>query len=918
MGDIRLLWGKSGTNGQSYPLIAHMIDAGMVAHMILRSSQHRRIVDLLSRLSGLGQEELEREIPFLVSLHDLGKASPGFQRLAPNLWALLEGEGFTDGHPLWRFKRFRHDVEGFALLRDSILPEWVGLAAEEETPRRKKRLTEALAQAIGAHHGSFVSVSEVARSDYPQVKQDSLEPSDEAWVAARLDLVALLSETFAVDTSTSLRAPQLSALTMALNGLTILADWIASNEELFPLRLTDLRDHAALSREMALAAIETVGLLRYPAPLEEVSFSRLFPDLSDIRPIQVAVDGLAGAGLPLLAVIEAPMGEGKTEAALLLAQQIMQQTGGGMYFALPTVATSNQIFDRVQTYLEQILHDGDSAGLMLVHGQAELAPRMQALLNRQLSADTDETGVIADSWFRSRKRTLLSPFGVGTIDQCLLAALQVKHGSLRLFGLAGKVVIIDEVHAYDAYMSTILGRLLEWLATLHVSVILLSATLTSRMRRQLIEAYGGLSGSAAARQFAYPLISIVRPDETTRVMEPAGCAMGRTIHVESVAPAGRGRVVDQVLRDAHDGGAVGWVCDTVVSAQRTFEELRQNLDPRPFDRQPEVVLYHARMLLKDRQKVEREVERLVGKEGLRQCGCIVVATQVVEQSLDIDFDLLVTELAPGDFLLQRFGRLHRHARSRPETLRDARALILVPEIRGGVPSWHGIDKVYAPFVLIKTLLELDGRQQVGLPEDIRGLVEAVYDDVMPSTQDLARIGVTADVAWAAWAELIALRQAATEGARLFLLKAPDPERFRSGESDVPLLEDDDLGDDLDQELVVRDAHTRLTGPSVRVVLLERDDPLAVDDSPVWRDERLSLAVSRQLMENSVSINNWALVPHALGDDPPPSFKRTGSLRSMRLLLTSGGDYEWTHEKRAFRLHVDETFGVIIEEVTREL
>ncbi|MGO8685448.1 MAG: CRISPR-associated helicase Cas3' [Thermoleophilia bacterium] len=918
MGDIRLLWGKSGTDDQSYPLYAHMIDAGMVARTILRSEQHRRIAELLFQLTGLGQDELERVVPFLVGLHDLGKASPGFQRLAPDLWTTVEEEGFRDGHPLWRFKRFRHDVEGFTILRDSVLPEWVELPAEVSTARTEKRLFAALAQAIGAHHGSFVSESEVSRNDYPQVTQGSLDPDDQAWVAARLDLVALLSETFAVDKSTCLRAPELSALTMVLSGLTILADWIASNEEFFPLRPTNLRDHATLSKDMALVAVERVGLLHYPTPLAAVSFSRLFPGLGDIRPVQAAVDGLASDGLPLLAVIEAPMGEGKTEAALLLAQQIMQQTGGGMYFALPTVATSNQIFERVQIHLEQILRDGDSAGLMLVHGQAELAPQMEALLKKQRAADVDEAGVVVDSWFRPRKRALLSPFGVGTIDQCLLAALQVRHGSLRLFGLAGKVVIIDEVHAYDAYMSTILGRLLEWLAALHVSVILLSATLTSSMRRLLIEAYGGAIGPAAARQAAYPLISVARPGEMTTVMEPAGCEITRTVHIELIAPTERSRVLDRVLRAADDGGAVGWVCDTVASAQRTFEELRQRLESRPSDRRPELVLYHARMLLKDRQKIEQDVERLVGKNGLRESGCIVVATQVVEQSLDIDFDLLVSELAPGDLLLQRFGRLHRHARLRPETLRDARAVILVPEIHEGVPAWQGIDKVYAPFVLIKTLLELDGREQISLPADIRHLVEAVYDDVVPAAGELARIDVSADVAWATWAELVAVRQASKEGARLFLVKPPLADSFKSGESDVPLLEDDDLSDDLDQEIVVRGAQTRLSGPSVRVVLLERDDPLAVVDSPVWRDERLPLAVSRQLMEKSVSINHWALVAHALGDDPPPSFKRTGSLRSMRLLLTSEGEYEWAHEQRTFRLHVDETVGVTIEEVTREL
>ena len=493
MEDLSVLWGKSGAAGCPHPLLAHMIDSGMVARALLRAPQHRRLVRLLARLGDLEEASIDQAVPFLVALHDIGKAAPGFQRVVPALWDAVQAEGLCDCHPLWSGVRFRHDVESYVTLADAVLPEWIRLPSDDSSPRLRRRIVAGLAQALGAHHGNFVSAAEVDEFGYPQIRCDSLIAGDRAWIEARLDLVTEAAAVFEVGLPISVTSGQLSALCLTLNGLTILCDWIASNEEYFPCVGETMSDsYPAESQARARDAVEAVGLLRFPGTPADVSFASLFPQLTTVRPLQAALDTSStfALGDPMLAVIEAPTGEGKTEAALLLAQRLIAKAGGGLYFALPTMATSEQLFARVAAFFAANYSGDATTGVMLVHGQGDLSPGLQRLRARSSDAAASTNPVVIDSWFLPRKRALLAPFAVGTVDQAMLAALRVRHGSLRLLGLAGKVVIIDEIHAYDAYMSVIIERLLEWLAALGVSVILLSATLTAAVRSRLLRAYG--------------------------------------------------------------------------------------------------------------------------------------------------------------------------------------------------------------------------------------------------------------------------------------------------------------------------------------------------------------------------------------------------------------------------------------------
>ena len=484
-----------------------------------------------------------------------------------------------------------------------------------------------------------------------------------------------------------------------------------------------------------------------------------------------------------------------------------------------------------------------------------------------------------------------------------------------MLGLAGKVVIIDEIHAYDAYMSVIIERLLEWLAELGVSVILLSATLTLASRRRLLQAYGAET-SDGEQSTAYPLITLAGQTEEAVCLEPEASDPSRSVAIETVEASGRAKALEDAVDSAVQGAAVGWVCDTVGSAQETFGEVGALVDALPAEERPQTVLYHARMLAGRRRGVEEEVERLVGKNARRESGCIVIATQVVEQSLDIDFDILFSELAPVDLLIQRIGRLHRHHRQRPRRLAQPRCRVLLPQRLGGAEPASPMEWVYQSFVLIKTLVVLLDRRSIQVPGDVRALVETVYDDQTPDETALARIGVSVDDALAAWGQLLASRAIAADAARLFVLGPPDADRFTAGEHGVPLF--DEVGDDdvLERESIIG-AQTRLSAPSARIVLLDHDDALLRDTSPLFRDERLPTDLARSLLECSVSISHRGVLAHVASGPPgraPKSFGRTPALRNHTLLRTVAGACEWQARGHAYRLSVHETLGVVIEEV----
>jgi CRISPR-associated endonuclease/helicase Cas3 len=608
---------------------------------------------------------------------------------------------------------------------------------------------------VAGHHGVFPTAADLGAA---AMHSDAI--GGEPWDAARARIVDGLARILGVSPGRPFRAPS-GATAIALAGLISVADWIGSMQEYFPYVVSlgfdpaqfDFDRYAEQSPERAERALHELRWLDRPAPPALRGFTTTFPTLAPNDLQRAASDIARSLEFPALVVIEAPMGAGKTEAAMYLAEAAaayLQQPG--YYFALPTQATSNQMFTRVREFLERTArHAG--VNLQLLHGHASLSAEFELLRKRAseplpTAVDQDESGggssssVFAAEWFTYRKRGLLAPYGVGTIDQALLAVLKTRHFFVRMFGLAGKTVIIDEVHAYDAYMSTLLERLLEWLAALGSPVILLSATLPSGKRDALLSAY--IRGLGISTELPpsepYPRITWANAQGCGSRAISAGELTRRRLELRTLAS--NEAFGEELSRLLADGGCVAVICNTVARAQEVFTSLKPFFPGVCEDGEPELILFHARYLFDERDRREKLALARFGKPGaqidlgggtrrevMRPRRAVLVATQVIEQSLDLDFDVMVTDFAPVDLILQRAGRIHRHPRTRRAApVASPALLIFAPRIeQGGAPRFDsGTEAIYHPHLLLRSWLALAGHDSILIPEDVEPLIEFVY------------------------------------------------------------------------------------------------------------------------------------------------------------------------------------------------
>ncbi len=578
---------------------------------------------------------------------------------------------------------------------------------------------------------------------------------------------------------------------MAMVGLTILCDWIGSDNAHFPLVAgMALADYAPLSEQRARAAVKGLGFLRERVPIVYDGFTTVFPN-KDARPLQRAIDDLPVSALsaPALFIIEAPTGEGKTEAALALARRLATVNGTEeLYFGLPTTATSNQMFLRVHEFITR----AEGAPVKLVHGQAFLVEDDLLLRLHKNGGDDDEGREITPTWFAPKKRALLAPFGVGTVDQIELATLNARYYMLRLFGLAGKVVIIDEVHAYDTYMSTILEQSLRWLAALGSSVILLSATLPVARHRELARAFNRDTAYAESKSLPYPCIAAYGLGNPLLLALPA-VQPQRPLQVTFVADETPEEGARRLLELVCDGGAVCRICNTVTEAQDLFQAVDALAQPEIYR-----VLLHSRFPIEERQVIEAKITGRFGPESVRKLDdrAIVIGTQVLEQSLDMDYDAMISDLAPTDLLLQRAGRLHRHKRARPTAHQEPILRVQLLRNSDGMPLFGKSKWVYDEFVLWQTWQVLQsqvnnlGQVALSLPRDYRPLIEATYPELPPSISENEPFATERRMAYARHCHEEA--KAAGE-ARLRLVPTPRPRAGIAEGQDLRFEEDDEGG-----------------------------------------------------------------------------------------------------------------------------
>lgn len=726
-GDV--FWAKKAErDGQYYwlPLSQHLEDTRQVCGLLWEHWLCEGVRRFLCKkaFGGVSEELVKKTFQFLGAVHDIGKATPAFQK--------------QEGHPyapdLDKMLLERLEQDGYTGIATAILSsrKFTPHALAGQVIVARYGVSEDLASIVGAHHGKPVDTLDTCSIQEKSYTANyyQLEKSDEAvyqkWENAQKRLFR-----WALESSNFASAKELPSVTqpgqVLLSGLLIMADWIASNEYYFPLIPVEGFCHIDRSARIQrgwMTWYQTAPWAATPETDIDAYYERRFDFKKQgfsPRVVQRRFsETIAEAQDPGLFILEAPMGVGKTEAALVGVEQLAYKTGrSGLFFGLPTQATANGIFPRLLAWLTRVDAEfGEAVSVRLVHGKAMLNEYFTEL-SRHMDVD-GEGGLIVNEWFSGRKTKILDDFVVGTVDQFLLMALKQKHLALRHLGFSKKVVVLDEVHAYDAYMSQYLMEAVRWLGAYHVPVILLSATLPAERRRALVKNYlygtdESREGFQEAKEYLltseYPLITYT---DGIRVKQVAVSMPSeqKEICVERYG----GDIYDKIEELLSAGGIIGVIVNTVKRAQDIATGCVSRFS------EPVVELLHSSFEATQRMQKEDSLLQTIGKSGNRPTKKIIIGTQVLEQSLDIDFDVLLTDLAPMDLLIQRIGRLHRHRRVRPSAHEKPVVYILGTDENFDFDS--GTKAVYGGYLLAKTQCVLP--EVLHFPADISPLVQQVY------------------------------------------------------------------------------------------------------------------------------------------------------------------------------------------------
>ena len=839
------------------PLVRHLEHTAAVAALLWDRFFPASVKSQLAASIGVTLEEAKTLYCWYAALHDTGKASNDFARQAllgggqadaAGILSRMSNEGLSTRDGIW--SRVRHE-----LVSQLAVTDWL-----EEVVGMNRIAAGTWACVLGGHHGKNPDPSQVAQA---RNSPDALGRG--RWVEVRREIIDTMTErTGVLPLLVSLQGRRMPVPAQALmTSMVVVADWMASNQGLFPY-FDELPP-----TERAVVAFDQLTL---PAPWSphddglptDSLLNARFPDLGTAaaRPIQTALVASARTcSEPPLLIVEAPMGNGKTEAALLASEILAARFGqGGVFVGLPTMATANPMFDRVLDWLSTAV-GREKASVALVHGKAGLNDHYSSLIREAWRGqvyddeDADNGRPVVNGWLSGRRKAGLASFVVGTIDQGLFLGLKAKHVALRHLGFAGKVVVFDEVHAADTYMRQYLKRVLTWLGAYQTPVILMSATLPPDHRDEFVAAYAAGRGvptpPPTGRDDAYPRLTVYDRQLAEVEVDPG----------QATTRVGLARLSDDpdavvaLLRERlREGGCAGVICNTVGRAQELYGQLRLEFGS-------DVMLAHSRFIAPARAASERKLVEKLGRDGRRPERLIVVGTQVLEQSLDVDFDLLVTDVAPIDLVLQRAGRLHRHLRSRPP-------LLVAPTLYlRGVTDWtaeppalvSGSVAVYGRAGLLRSLAVLAGRDSVTLPTDIPTLVRLGYDKDVATPATWAGAIATADTEEAkrqsearsrASAYLVDAPGRLTSLTGWLDVKTPDPDRSEEqGRSQVR-----DSEDSLEIIALTRDTDGTLRLPDCA----PRHAGAAVPTGLAWgtaADESLAKAMASCTLSLPITMTN---------------------------------------------------------------
>lgn len=795
------------------PLWMHLKDTMGIASKLVEEWVPKSVL----KATGMDVDLFRETAIFLAGVHDIGKATSHFQSIITK--KCVEQRDVLE--------RYGFEIDDKYIAQGKTPHAWAGqwiLQSEEmafDIPRT-------IAAVVGAHHGKpyeyslsalngckdLLKVYPVNFYGYETVREKERK---DIWIECWKEIVenAKLEAGFA-------KISEIPELTyeaqILLSGLIIVADWLTSNTAFFPLIPFDNFESVGL--EVYCDRVEkgweksrfpeqwSSGTYRMDSVLFKNRFG-FFPNSMQAQVLEV-VNRFKEPGIFIL---EAPMGSGKTEAAFAAAEVIAHRSEcSGIFFGLPTQATSNGLFGRLYEWASQVSVETENA-IRLAHGAADYNEEYRGHFfegSSRVDEDEERELLTVHPWFQGNKRALLADFVIGTVDQFLMASLKKKHFMLRHIGLAGKVVVIDECHAYDTYMNQYLEESIQWMAAYGISVILLSATLPCERRKKLIDKYAkayskyylgkkkreksdDIPGWDTAE--VYPLLTWT---DGERVQQEILSYDSHKTKVE-IAWLGSLKEMISVLENCmSEGGCACIIVNTVKMAQKIYLALTEQMNGY------EVILYHAQFTITDRNRKEKYLMERMGKhsEAKDRDRVILIGTQVLEQSLDYDADIMITQLCPMDLLLQRMGRLHRHKDrvGRPERVSKPKCFVLGEE---DAAYDEGTEKIYGEYLLEKTKSILS--HEIVLPDDISSLVQKVYREPKGSDDALNISG---------YDEYVKKRQNQKERAEQFLLS----HNGASGKTIENILRNEDITKEKFAESSVRDSAS-----SIEVLLMKRGE-----------------------------------------------------------------------------------------------
>ncbi|WP_100158464.1 CRISPR-associated helicase/endonuclease Cas3 [Proteus columbae] len=743
--DYYSYWGKfkSDNNSECYHLLPyHSLDVAAVGSILF--SADTKIVKDISDFLQINAEDFSKLFYFILSLHDIGKFSSSFQYIGKNI---IDKKQIPESRFSYDGKNYRHDRLGYYFWMQ--IKETVFSLVIPDGDYNNRKLSNGfliMIETVLGHHGKPIN-----KNDIEYMENFIHKNNENAAVNFACDAFKLfnpsISATFFYDKEWLGRLKQISWL---LAGMATLSDWIGSNNEYFPYykNKISLSEYWLLTLKQAEKAILSSGFKRdyQISPFISVEYNFGYKP----TPLQQWAEKVPINKYPQLFILEDTTGAGKTEAALTLAHRLMEaDVADGFYFGLPTMATSNAMFSRIVNYYTRLFDKNSEApSIVLAHGASIMNEQFTSIIrdgNEQYNNRDNTASAQCYQWLSdSRKKALLATVGVGTLDQALLAMLPRRHQPLRLLGLNRKVIIFDEIHSADEFMFEIIENLLSAHLYQGGSVILLTATLSLKQRQRIINSWFDAldQPQKMIQSKSFPLATHLTYFPEVAMMEyplESRKEVTRQVKVEIINE--EQDCINIIVNAVNSGNCIVWIRNTVNDAIKAYRDINQRLP----ENQNNCLLFHSRFILHDRKNHEEQVLKRFGKKSTAQQrkGTVLIATQVFQESLDADADIMISDICPIDDLIQRSGRLHRHTRTMNgdyvSNIQDGRAspvlYVHAPIFTNDpISSWltenfSSTEAVYrSPGRLWLTLRSLIQLGEIKMPHDARQLIESVYSD----------------------------------------------------------------------------------------------------------------------------------------------------------------------------------------------